>query len=290
MDLSDDLELSDETKNELDKEEKEEKKEHISLVKYKQNDIIKSKIKVKLVVAEIAHTEWQQTIRKFLSPLTESFGVSNACGLFHTALIIGPFYIEWNSSSLCIPRRCYSSAALLAIDLKESQLVELDVDHTIDSLSKIICKWNTEKQYDRLSCNCQHFIDEVLKVLGIELRFEKTMKEFIKKIRKEGECKIEWKISKEIKEKFSIKEDTKMFNTHSELDKFVNELMKIEPMFEEKYREDYFLLKSFDRAFWLNSYSKKKRKGTECFRDDDGNCKCPFHDPEETKSLLSNWW
>lgn len=291
MDISDEkIDVEKTEKIEKIEIEEDKEREHVSLAKYKQNDVLKSKIKVKLVVAEIANTEWQLQMRKFLSPITNTFGLTRACGLFHTALIIGPFYIEWNSSSLCIPRRCYSSAALLAIDLKESQLVELDIDQTIDVLSKTICKWNNEKFYDRVKCNCQHFVDDILKALGVELKFEKTMNEFVKRMRKEGECKIDWKISKEIQEKFSIKEDHKTFTSHLELDKFVNNLKKIEPMFEEKYREDYFLLKSFDRAFWLKSYSKSKTKSSECEVDQDGNCMCPFHDPEETKSLLSNWW
>jgi hypothetical protein len=67
-------------------------------------------VKIKLVVAEIAKNDKQKKLRKFLSPIITKFDTTQTFGLFHSALIIGPWYIEWNNSSLCVPRKTYSSA------------------------------------------------------------------------------------------------------------------------------------------------------------------------------------
>jgi hypothetical protein len=212
--------------------------EHKILDQHVKNNVIKSKLKIKFIVAEIVHSDRQLLARKFFSPITNAFGIGGQLGLFHSALVVGPWYLEWNNSSICIPRRCYSSAALLAIDLKENVIQEINVDEAIDKISKVICKWNTEKIYDRLTCNCQHFIDDLLKALGVTLKFQKTMGEFIKKIRGAGECKIEWKVPKELMEKCLIKEPIVTFETHVELDDFVAKVYEVFPLFHEKWPED----------------------------------------------------
>jgi len=69
-----------------------------------------NKVKIKLVIAEIAKNDKQKKLRKLLSPIITRLDTSQTFGLFHSALIIGPWYLEWNNSSLCVPRKTYSSA------------------------------------------------------------------------------------------------------------------------------------------------------------------------------------
>lgn len=262
------------------------------LEKYKINSSISTKIKIKLVIAEIAKNPNQLSFRKFFSPIASTLNLSNSpVGFFHTALIIGPFYLEWNSSSLCIPRKCYSTSALLAIDLKETKLKECNFDETMNKISKVICQWNIEKKYDRFYCNCQHFVDDLLKVLEIQIEFKSTMKEMVNSMRNQGECKIEWKIPKEIQEKCLIKENVKKFSTHEELDDLVVKVLEKIPKFKNLYPEDYLLLKSYDRAFWLKYYRDKRNKENWAKEpEDDKECGCPFDNPEKTRSLCSEWW
>lgn len=70
------------------------------------------KIKVKLVIAEICKSSAQKAIRKMLSPILTKLDLQQQFGMFHSALIIGPWYLEWNNSSLCIPRKCYSNTGM----------------------------------------------------------------------------------------------------------------------------------------------------------------------------------
>jgi len=78
---------------------------------------LKNKIKIKIIVAEVAKSEVTKSFRKLLSPILSKFDVLPEFGMFHSALMIGPWLIEWNNSALCIPRKCVSRAALLSADI-----------------------------------------------------------------------------------------------------------------------------------------------------------------------------
>lgn len=51
---------------------------------------LKSKVKVKLVIAEVAQTKTRQNFRELISPILSKLDVLPDFGMFHTALIIGP--------------------------------------------------------------------------------------------------------------------------------------------------------------------------------------------------------
>lgn len=56
---------------------------------------VKDKVSVKLIIAEIAKSKKEKTIRKLLSPVMNNLDIGPSFGWFHSALIIGPWYIEW---------------------------------------------------------------------------------------------------------------------------------------------------------------------------------------------------
>lgn len=95
---------------------------------------IGEKIKVKLIIAEICRTEMKKAFRKFVSPILMDLRQQQKFGMFHSALVVGPWYLEWNNSSLCIPRKCYSSAAILAADLDKFEKGGFDLQETIDKV------------------------------------------------------------------------------------------------------------------------------------------------------------
>lgn len=163
-----------------------------------------------------------------------------------------PWLIEWNSSSLCIPRRCYSNAATLAIDIQEISTKELD--SCIDRVSQVIADWNVHNRYSQQKCNCQHFVDDICKALGIKMNFTGSMGHYITKLRNKGLCNIKWKVPVDIMEQVGIKEQQITFYTHKQLDTLMCTILSKIPDFPERYEEDHMLLKSFDRAFWLRAF------------------------------------
>jgi len=82
------------------------------------------------------------------------------------------------------------------------------------------------------------------------------------------------------------------FQNHVEIDKFVQKIIDFDPMWMQslKYQEDFRLLKSLDRAFWLRHLKDKKKKEYQFqeydpIKGDTQVCKCPFGDPRASKSF-----
>jgi len=215
--------------------------------------------------------------------------------MFHTALIIGPWILEWNNSSLCIPRRCCSTAAILAIDVDNTIEKKMKIGFVVDALCEVISRWNIIKTYDRNKCNCLHFIEDVLDSLGIssKLSYTGALGNFIKNIREKGSSDWNYSLPEELIQKCHFKNDVKNINfkTHEELDNFVLQILEYEKQFniDTKYAEDFALLKSVDRAFWLR-YFKKNEKiyKHKCEKESEKEefCLCPFGDPRDSKSIL----
>jgi len=274
---------------EIDREEQKNKDNEFSK--------IKDKIKVKLVIAEIAKTSREKTVRKVLSPIISTFNMNPTFGFFHSALIIGPWYIEWNSSSLVVPRRCYSNAAIVAIDIP-SQLELLGVDTVVDRLSEVIAEWNIHKSYNQTKANCQHFVDAVCDALDIKFNFKGTIADYLNKLRTKGKCKVQWNVPDEIRTTFDVKEKKKVFASHRELDEFMVRLNEVgllkDTFFKESHQEDYELLKAFDRAFWLRHFRSNVQEDylPLCEQGDENEvkCLCPFGDPTVSHSLAKDWW
>lgn len=247
-------------------------------------------VKVKLVIAEIAKSGNEKKFRRIFSPIATNLHMMGDFGWFHSALVIGPWYIEWNSSGLCIPRKCYSSAALLAIDVGTPIKNKVKLKEMIDKLAGVIVRWNTTKEYSQKSANCQHFVDDICKEIGLNLEFSGAMGGFIKELRSSGKSSLQWKIPEKIREECNIKEEKIKFQTHEELDKFVQNIYKHIPLFHEKHKSDYRLLKSFDRAFWLRHFRNNIHTDYLPLYNEDQELDCPFGNPQESASLYKAWW
>ena len=160
------------------------------------------------------------------------------------------------------------------------------VGEALDKISSVISEWNSNMTYSQQKANCQHFVDDICRVLGLELKFKGALGEYCERLRTFGSCELNYSIPKELKEKCGFSKDTFKFETHLELDNFVHEILKKDPMyFERGKQDDWMLLKSFDRAFWLRYFKNKK---SEAFKPCTEGC--PFSDPTQSGSILENFF
>lgn len=96
------------------------------------------------MITEIGLTATQQNVRRLLSPIITNFshlfGTLDTInkvlpfGIFHSALIVGPWYLEWTDSEICTPRKIMSKAAIFSCDIDGG--IELDNTTTLQSLSE----------------------------------------------------------------------------------------------------------------------------------------------------------
>lgn len=75
------------SRSETIKEEEEEPEEDLEIFKSVK---VNEKIKIKLIITELAHTEKEKKLRQIISPFANALKLTPKFGMFHTALAIGP--------------------------------------------------------------------------------------------------------------------------------------------------------------------------------------------------------
>eukprot|EP01080_Neovahlkampfia_damariscottae_P005858 gene5858-9686_t len=283
-------------------EDEEMTKEDLEQAKFNPDVQFKDALKVKLVIAEIATSTSKKAQRKALGPILNTLHLSPKLGLFHSALLIGPWLIEWNNSAICIPRKCVSNAAIITADLDTLKTTK-EVEKTVSILADVISEYNCFHTYSKLTSgkpncsNCQDFVEDILTRLDIELKFDGPLGNYLKTLKDKGTSDLIFAPDKNFIEKFSLKSSSVKFVSHNSLDEFVRDLMKSEPEFQKVHKQEYALLKSFDRAFWLRHFKFPNRTEYLYFKkdpeeedditgvDDGTDCGCPFLDPRTTNSV-----
>ena len=91
---------------------------------------------------------------------------------------------------MIIPRKCVSKAAFLSADIGAITKLE-DIDNIVDILADEIADWNSKRHYNNTpkkpeDSNCQDFVNELLKKLNIEPKFEGALGNYISNMKKTG--------------------------------------------------------------------------------------------------------
>lgn len=106
-------------------------------------------------------------------------------------------------------------------------------------------------------------------------------------MRKYGKCELEFiPPTLEFREKYGLKSDSYVFQTHTQLDMFVQQLIDMNSMFSIEHPHEWKLLKAFDRAFWLR-YLKNNSSTQAAPVMQNNKQKCPFDDPVATVSYMA---
>lgn len=258
----------------------------------KEQDQFVQDIKIKLVISEIVNTPAKRAIRQLVSPFLDQMNVLPDLGLFHSGIIIGPWKLDWNDSSIVVPKKIIAGAAVMTADLDHIHTLK-KLEETVDKIAHVICKWNVQKMYrdsggdKRVYGNCQDFNDDLLHALGLKLDFSGPLKNYMDNLRSKGKCDMEFTIEPNFRETFGIQQRSITFKSHEQLDKFVEGLLAKEPSFETKYKSEWVLLKNFDRALWLKFQKFDTKEYIPHYKDEHRHTLlCPFGDPATTMSMM----
>jgi hypothetical protein len=248
---------------------------------------LKKALGVKLVISNLYDPGYISNMKNsILSKLGDKLDMLPEYGMFHVALLIGPYKIEWTNTGLCIPRGSRSSNPILCIDLAKIDGKKM-YDEIITKLIHYIVDWNLHRTYCKTKSdksnkgNCQMFVDGVLGSIGIKnvlSSIPKPFQEYLRRVRLHGHGIMEFHMSIHFRNIFNIIEDHIVFRTHQELDDFVNRCIRLDCTFLSNYKSEAILLKAFDRAFWLK-HKKQPCKKTETIS-------CPFHSPDLSCSIM----
>jgi len=118
-------------------------------------------------------------------------------------------------------------------------------------------EWNT-KSYDRCTSNCQHFVDDILRTIGIQPQFEGALGtpppptqifsqthhvpkgNAIERLRTVGTLQMYYKCPLNTT---AVKE--LIFESHKQLDNYVLDVLSEHPFFPKTHKHDWALLKSY---------------------------------------------
>lgn len=184
----------------------------------------------------------------------------------HVALIVGPWYLEWNDSGLIVPKIAHGSPeiGLLMHDFKRIWKISrtsMSNSEITSTLAKVICKWNRTKFFvkenlndDVNSGNCQDFVEECLDSLGsLTQKVQKIFNQpFFQQFKIRGKCEFRFFPSYNLSTIFD--EKLIQFNSHKELDDFLKSTEDDYKMISVDYKNEYAELRSLDYVFWIKHY------------------------------------
>jgi len=174
----------------------------------------------------------------------------NNYGYLHTALQISGSVVDWNSSGLCVPRE-FSQSVRAALDICSGGTEK--VKNTVQVMrivSEFIAKQNNFENYSNFSKNCQHFVDDLLKAMSIDIKWNPCIVTYLNEIRQNPN-----NVTPHIRYTVDGKYVRVDFKTHEELDIFI-EMFKVQDPCQ--YLELGSLLKAFDRGFWFQDMIEGK--------------------------------
>ena len=182
---------------------------------------VMQKLKIKLVIVE--QNTASHKLTQLISPVLNMVNLAPQFGSFHSALIVGPWYIEWNNSGLVIPRKCCSRGSVVALDIGK-ELPEVNIDQALSTIADFIVDWNTRYKYSVTNRNCHKFVNALCAKLGIKLEFSGMFGTYMQNLQRRGACEMAIELNGDLQTKIGKK--TVKFDSHQQLDQFVKEYLK----------------------------------------------------------------
>ncbi|KAL9648471.1 hypothetical protein ABK040_014091 [Willaertia magna] len=203
--------------------------------------------------------------------------------LFRTGLMIGDWFLEWRETSFVCPTLKYNNYAIHhAYNFVQLTKIEGEksIFRTLRKISQICSVYNGSKYYDNVKCNHQHFVKDVLSSLAIH-SFEHlgAITKIMERIERKGYSEMVLEFSSTVKNLF-IKQDNHLFKSHIEIDNFYMKMDNLDPTYFHESAEgrfDQFLLRLFDRCFYLRMERKDLMLDSDVYLSKDGICLCPFN-------------
>jgi len=101
--------------------------------------------------------------------ITHTVFKKNKFGMNHPFIIIGPYKMDWNDSSLVkIKYDQFMSRGALMVYKFHTIMGEENVTKALVTVARVCTFWNAYKVFSKLGCNCHHFIKYLLGELAIE--------------------------------------------------------------------------------------------------------------------------
>ncbi|EFC49220.1 hypothetical protein NAEGRDRAFT_56824 [Naegleria gruberi] len=261
-------------------------KEKLDIISH-QRDLSNQLIGIKLLVIDCS---CKQSIIRMLSPVKETLEFSNSKTKgYELGLVVGPWLLTYHEDvGLVIPSKIIPPLENILFDLGTLDLSS-SLEQLCQELSTTIIEWNTKKFYSKnnsempdylkevsklnmTSGSSYDFVMEILSNLGIRLNLSDnpSLQLLFSNIKNNGSSPMVW---------ITDKNEEVVFETHAQLDEYVNNLSKSSNNTIAMYRSlDWELLKSYDRVFWAKHLTTIDSTFDPSFNHET-TINCPFKHP-----------
>eukprot|EP01080_Neovahlkampfia_damariscottae_P008494 gene8494-318_t len=219
---------------------------------------------IKLILSEMIFNKKSLGIVSSLSPIIDSIPKieKDKIGKFSCGLLIGPWYLEFTSSSLCVPKRVHPSMMKIFKKIPSFCKIESNLKESSKIISKIVTNWNINVSYTNFKPNLKKnqgnsftFVEETLKLFKVPIKFKGSLFSFMNEIKEHGDAgacfyPTDYIVEFENKFGFSFLPEIKI---HSDHDDKMLIMLEEEIDFSESYPHDYLVFISIDLAFWIRS-------------------------------------
>eukprot|EP01080_Neovahlkampfia_damariscottae_P012257 gene12257-5842_t len=224
-------------------------------------------ISVKLILTQMIHnhkrngfeTSFSGTISKY-----PKFEKKDKFDNFIAAVIIGPFYLEFSENSLCVPKRISKTMYQLYETIPDfTVLKKKNFNEVVSKLSKFIADWNVNYQFVAHEPNFKKkegnhclFVEELLKLFKISLKYRGSLGTFMMEMREHGDSgasiyPTEYVVEFEKKFGFSF---IPKIEYHDEFDEQLITIFERETKFRSKYPHDFLVFQAIDLGFWIKHH------------------------------------
>eukprot|EP01080_Neovahlkampfia_damariscottae_P005612 gene5612-9429_t len=217
-------------------------------------------IPVRLIFTEIVYNSSELSLISSLSGLISGIPMTDFNDrrfAFKSALIIGPFYLEFTDTSLCVPKRITSEVQGLFERIQPIATCDLKLSSIVTKLSKLISEWNTKYSFvsvdysdKKKEGNCISFVEKVLSTLNVKLKFNGALGNFVREMKEFGDSTASIYPGVEFEKKFNFHKMQDIFD-HLEFDDKISEIFEMEPNVDKKFPHDYLIVQAIDLAFWI---------------------------------------
>ena len=140
--------------------------------------------------------ELKRPVSRFFSKFSKLFTLKY--GALHAAIQVEDVVLQWSTSSLVVPERYDPADPVFFTDVQhrtatariatnlQTQVIEtsgqidyntqmdlqydlaVNVEQMLEKVKEVIVKYNRYRYYNVFACNCQHFVEDVMKAIGVK--------------------------------------------------------------------------------------------------------------------------
>jgi hypothetical protein len=244
-------------------------------------------IEIRLISTEFTYNNESLGLIESLKGLIDNlpnFDWDKNFAKFKCALLIGPWYLEFTDTSMCIPKRLHPAISEIFHKIEPIRVLKgKSISQVAKKIANVVTEWNTKYFYTAVSPdirnkegNGYYFINDLIHSFDEqeEFKFEGALIAFMNEIKQfddSGPSIFPDKQYNENPQRFSR---INIIENHNLLDNELLDIMENDPQFKRKNPHDFVLFQLIDLGFWIRSMISPKEEYIQCYDDEFPICPC----------------